>query len=103
MDRRRSRSRRLSRLQCCRGIAVVFGLLIVAPLTRAAQLEPLNLSYSAAVVSGAPFWIGQELKLFEREGLRSQLVYINAGPRVMAAILAGEVQHRHEQQGNRCD
>lgn len=50
------------------------------------------MSYSAAVVSGAPFWIGHEMKLFEREGLRSQLVYINAGPRVMAAILAGEVQ-----------
>lgn len=32
------------------------------------------------------------MRLFEREGLRSQLVYINAGPRAMAAILAGEVQ-----------
>ena len=58
----------------------------------AAQFESINLSYSALVVSGAPFWLGHDLKLFEREGLRSQLIYINAGPRAMAAILAGEVQ-----------
>jgi NitT/TauT family transport system substrate-binding protein len=57
-----------------------------------AQIEAINLSYSALVVSGAPFWIGHDLKLFEGEGLRSQLLYINAGPRAMAAILAGEVQ-----------
>ena len=70
-----------------------FSLVVFIPKhISAAQLETLNLSYSAAVVSGAPFWIGHDLKLFEREGLRSQLVYINAGPRVMAAILAGEVQ-----------
>ena len=57
-----------------------------------AQPEALTLSYSALVASGAPFWIGHDLKLFEREGIRSQLIYINAGPRVMAAIFAGEVQ-----------
>jgi NitT/TauT family transport system substrate-binding protein len=57
-----------------------------------AQSETLNLSYSALVPSGAPFWIGYDLKLFEREGLKTQLIYINAAPRVMAAILAGEVQ-----------
>lgn len=57
-----------------------------------AQAETLTLSYSALVASGAPFWIGHDLKLFEREGIRSQLIYINAGPRAMAAILAGEVQ-----------
>ena len=74
--------------------ALIFLLLLAftAPYAYAAQLETINLSYSALVVSGAPFWIGHELKLFDREGLRSQLVYINAGPRAMAAILAGEVQ-----------
>jgi len=57
-----------------------------------AQPEHLNLSYSALVLSGAPFWIAQELKLFEREGLKTELLYINAAPRVMAAMLAGEIQ-----------
>lgn len=63
-----------------------------ANLAPAAQPETLNLSYSALVPSGAPFWIAQDLKLFEHEGLKTQLVYINAATRVMAAILAGEVQ-----------
>ena len=58
----------------------------------AAQPDALNLSYSALVPSGAPFWIAHDLKLFEREGLKPQLLYINAAPRVMAAILAGEVE-----------
>lgn len=58
----------------------------------AAETDTLNVSYSALVLSGAPFWIGHELKLFEREGLKIQLLYINAAARVMAAILAGDVQ-----------
>jgi NitT/TauT family transport system substrate-binding protein len=57
-----------------------------------AQLETLKLSYSALVPSGAPFWIAQDLKLFDREGLNTELLYINAAPRVMAAMLAGEIQ-----------
>ena len=61
-------------------------------LVSAAQPDTFNMSYSALVPSGAPFWIGQDLKLFEREGLKTQLIYINAAARVMAAILAGEVQ-----------
>jgi NitT/TauT family transport system substrate-binding protein len=72
-----------------------FGLLILL-IARVdivfAALDALNLSYSALVPSGAPFWIAQDLKLFERENLKTQLVYINAAPRVMAAILAGETQ-----------
>jgi NitT/TauT family transport system substrate-binding protein len=75
----------------------LFGLIVTlwftpVNLAPAAQPDTLNLSYSALVPSGAPFWIGQELRLFEREGLKTQLLYINAATRVMAAILAGEVQ-----------
>ena len=65
---------------------------LIPNIAHSAQLEMLNLSYSALVPSGAPFWIAQELKLFEREGLKTQLLYINAAPRLMAAILAGEIQ-----------
>jgi len=68
------------------------GLALTPNIALSAQLEMLNLSYSALVPSGAPFWIAQELKLFEREGLKTQLLYINAAPRVMAAMLAGEIQ-----------
>lgn len=73
-------------------LSAVSLLVDTAETVRSAQLDALNLSYSALVPSGAPFWIAQDLKLFEREGLKTQLLYINAAPRVMAAILAGEVQ-----------
>jgi len=74
-------------------LLIAVSLLVgAADTVRSAQLDTLNLSYSALVPSGAPFWIAQDLKLFEKEGLKTQLLYINAAPRVMAAILAGEVQ-----------
>ncbi|MBM2803117.1 MAG: hypothetical protein HW419_1010 [Deltaproteobacteria bacterium] len=73
-------------------LSAVSLLVSTTETVRSAQLDMLNLSYSALVPSGAPFWIAQDLKLFEREGLKTQLLYINAAPRVMAAILAGEVQ-----------
>jgi ABC-type nitrate/sulfonate/bicarbonate transport system substrate-binding protein len=75
------------------GCFIAASLLCVGPaIALSAQAESLNISYSALVPSGAPFWIGHDLKLFEREGLKTQLIYINAAPRVMAAILAGDVQ-----------
>jgi ABC-type nitrate/sulfonate/bicarbonate transport system substrate-binding protein len=52
----------------------------------------MHASYSALVPSGAPFWIAQELGLFEKEGLLVKLVYINASPLVIASILAGDIQ-----------
>ena len=84
------------RMRTAPAVSVFFSLIILmgarGEIGLGAQLEPLNLTYSALVPSGAPFWIAQDLKLFEREGLKTQLLYINAAPRVMAAMLAGEVQ-----------
>ena len=54
--------------------------------------EVFDASYSALVPSGAPFWIGNELGLFEKEGLKVNLIYINSANRVMAAMLSGEIQ-----------
>ena len=46
-------------------LMVCFVILLVECLetSHAAQLDAVNLSYSALVPSGAPFWIAQELKL----------------------------------------
>lgn len=74
-------------------------ILFLPPQPLAAQvassgkpLEVVRASYSALVPSGAPFWIAKELGLFEKEGLRVDLIYINSAARVMAAMLAGEIQ-----------
>jgi len=56
---------------------VALVLVVRSHVASAAQAETLHISYSALVPSGAPFWIAQELKLFEREGLKVDLVYIS--------------------------
>ncbi len=77
-------------------LMVCFVILLVECLetSHAAQLDAVNLSYSALVPSGAPFWIAQELKLFEKEGLKTQLLYINAAPRsaLMGAMAGNAIQ-----------
>lgn len=60
--------------------------------TSAASSDTLRASYSALVPSGAPFWLAHELKLFEKEALKVDLIYINAAARVLAAMFAGEIQ-----------
>jgi len=52
-------------------------VLVVGSHGASTRAETLRISYSALVPSGAPFWIAQELKLFEREGLKVDLVYIS--------------------------
>jgi ABC-type nitrate/sulfonate/bicarbonate transport system substrate-binding protein len=73
-----------SKMRLASNMKVFLGFFILliaqAAVCFGAQLDALNLSYSALVPSGAPFWIAQDLKLFEREALRTQLVYINAAP-----------------------
>jgi ABC-type nitrate/sulfonate/bicarbonate transport system substrate-binding protein len=78
-------------------LSLCFGglLIFLWPANRpasAASLEVLRASYSALVPSGAPFWIAHERKLFEKEGLKVDLIYINAAARVLAAMFAGEIQ-----------
>lgn len=76
-------------------LIVAFAFLLSFPsraLSQGKSLEVFNASYSALVPSGAPLWIANELGLFEKEGLKVNLVYINSATRVMAAILSGEIQ-----------
>jgi ABC-type nitrate/sulfonate/bicarbonate transport system substrate-binding protein len=56
----------------------------------AAQLKNLRLAFSALVDANPRFWIAHELKLFEKYGLESELVYIG-GSRPIQAMLGGSV------------
>jgi ABC-type nitrate/sulfonate/bicarbonate transport system substrate-binding protein len=78
-------------LSLCYGGLLIFLWLANRPAL-AASSETVRASYSALVPSGAPFWIAHELKLFEKEGLKVDLIYINAAARVLAAMFAGEIQ-----------
>ena len=74
--------------------------LIVAILTAAVSLVPLalhaastnkvRLAFSALAYANPPFWIAHELKLFEKYGLETELVYIS-GSRPIQAMLGSSV------------
>jgi ABC-type nitrate/sulfonate/bicarbonate transport system substrate-binding protein len=65
--------------------------LVVAPLSlAAAPLKKVRLAYSAFAYANPPFWIAHDLKLFEKYGLGTELVYVS-GARPIQAMLGGSI------------
>ena len=56
----------------------------------AAPVKRVRLAYSAFAYANPPFWIAQDLKLFEKYGLDSELVYVS-GARPIQAMLGGSI------------
>ena len=56
----------------------------------AAQSKKLRLAFSALAYANPPFWIAHELKLFEKYGLDSELIYVG-GSRPIQAMLGGSI------------
>lgn len=54
--------------------------------------EKINASYGAISGSMAPIWIAKEARLFEKQGLDLNLVYISGGPRSIMSLLGGSIQ-----------
>src|SRR5437870_11954431 len=54
--------------------------------------EKINASYGAISGSMAPIWVAKEARLFEKQGLDLNLVYISGGPRSIMSLLGGSVQ-----------
>ena len=66
---------------------VLFGMLFYAfQLPAATPLKRIRLSYSAFAYANPPFWIANDLKLFQKYGLESELVYVS-GARSIQAML----------------
>jgi ABC-type nitrate/sulfonate/bicarbonate transport system substrate-binding protein len=74
-----------------------FAALIVAPLPQlhAAQSKKLRLAFSAFAYANPPFWIAQDLKLFEKYGYDSELVYVGGARRTVA----GKISSRNRRKG----
>ena len=53
--------------------------------------EKLRISYSGPSISNALLWVTQEGKLFEKNGLDVEVLYL-AGPLGQSALMAGETQ-----------
>jgi len=58
--------------------------------TYAAPLKKIRLAFSALAYANPPFWIAHDLKLFEKYGLDSEIVYVG-GSRPIQAMLGGSI------------
>ena len=68
---------------------VILGLLLFPPLGAAA--DKLRIGYGAPTVTMAPLWIAQEGKVFPRNGLDVEVLYLESAL-VQRALIAGEIQ-----------
>jgi len=74
----------------CRVGFVLFSLLLGAQVGAAA--EKINASYGAISGSMAPIWIAKEARLFDKQGIDLNLVYIPGGPRSIMSLIGNSVQ-----------
>src|SRR3990170_7826370 len=59
-------------------------------VANAAQPKKIRLAFSALAYANPPFWIAHDLKLFEKYGLESEIVYVG-GARPIQAMLGGSI------------
>src|SRR6266403_3242535 len=77
------------RIQIIAAIVVAAAALLPFQL-QAGQLRKVRLAFSALAYANPPFWIAHELKLFEKYGLDTELVYVS-GARPIQAMLGGSI------------
>jgi ABC-type nitrate/sulfonate/bicarbonate transport system substrate-binding protein len=71
-------------------IAFLALFILASSLSAAAPAKKVRLAYSAFAYANPPFWIAQDLKLCEKYGLDSELVYVS-GARPIQAMLGGSI------------
>ena len=54
--------------------------------------EKINASYGAISGSMAPIWVAKEARLFDKQGLDLNLVYIPGGPRSIMSLIGNSMQ-----------
>src|SRR2546430_12521375 len=82
--------RLFARLAIVSTVCVSLGIL--AASGRAATVEKINASYGAISGSMAPIWVAKEARLFDKQGLDLNLVYIPGGPRSIMSLIGASVQ-----------
>jgi len=78
------------RLTTIHALLLLAAVILVPRLMAATPLKKVRLAYSAFAYANPPFWIAQELKLFEKYGLDTELVYVS-GARPIQAMLGGSI------------
>lgn len=54
--------------------------------------EGVKVGFGSISGNQAPLWVAKEARLFEKQGLEADLVYIPGGPRALMALLGGSIQ-----------
>jgi NitT/TauT family transport system substrate-binding protein len=73
-------------------LCTTFALLASFPIPGAAAAEKINASYGAISGSMAPIWVAKEARLFDKQGLDLNLVYIPGGPRSIMSLIGNSIQ-----------
>jgi ABC-type nitrate/sulfonate/bicarbonate transport system substrate-binding protein len=80
----------------CRSRLIITGttlaLLGAFLAANALAAERINASYGAVSGSMAPIWVAKEAKLFDKQGIDLNLVYIPGGPRSIMSLIGNSVQ-----------
>jgi ABC-type nitrate/sulfonate/bicarbonate transport system substrate-binding protein len=82
----------MKRPNCWLFVTILFLAPFICAIELLAAVAPkkIRLAYSAFAYANPPFWIAQDLKLFEKYGLDPELVYVS-GARPIQAMLGGSI------------
>jgi NitT/TauT family transport system substrate-binding protein len=73
----------------------VLVLSIPAQGAMAAELTPFKIGISAPVVTIFPVWMAQAAGLYEREGIKAEVINMEGGTRGLQVLLSGEIDAMH--------
>jgi NitT/TauT family transport system substrate-binding protein len=81
--------------RCLRLALMLAALSIPAREIRAAELNSFKIGISAPVVTIFPVWMAQATGLYEKEGIKAEVINMEGGTRGLQVLLSGEIDAMH--------
>ena len=81
--------------RCLRLALVLTALSIPAREIRATELSSFKIGISAPVVTIFPVWMAQATGLYEKEGIKAEVINMEGGTRGLQVLLSGEIDAMH--------
>src|SRR3954469_13337365 len=81
--------------RCLRLALVLTALTTSAREIRAAELTSFKIGISAPVVTIFPVWMAQATGLYEKEGIKAEVINMEGGTRGLQVLLSGEIDAMH--------
>jgi NitT/TauT family transport system substrate-binding protein len=80
---------------CKTPVALALAVGLSTATSHAAELRPFKIGISAPVVTIFPIWMAEAGGLYEKEGLKVEVVNMEGGTRGLQVLLSGEIQGMH--------